>query len=690
MIHLLLSLPWLVLLGWIASFGWFVCQDAFISFRYARNLLEGHGLVYNPGEYVEGYSNFLWVLELAALWGAFGVRPEHTAPWLSVACTAGTLAAMLWWVTRLPGLPYRGLIAWMAMGLVCSSATFAVWTSGWGLETRQFTLFIVLAVVGLSLYRAKLPALLGVSLSLAAAALTRPEGPLFAACCFAWYAVQRRIDIGRWRPNWRAAAALTVPFLVLVVGHYLFRSAYYGEWLPNTYYAKYVRPWYEMGFPYLGAAAVATGLYLLVPLTILSLVKRWRERRDLTYALPVLCMVPHMAFVARMGGDSFEYRPLDIYWPLLAVSAAEGVVRLGRWASSAVGQRQPVAAERLAGRVRAGAVIVFLPVLFYCGGIQGALLFESSQQHPGLTRPGKGHNIRLPQIKENIGWLLAVPGMPTLIDLHDDLQYSGRVSYRLTDLSKWQPYQHMRRGVIPADALAIAYKAGIGPYFLPDLKFIDAYGLTDATIARHPVTKPNRFRTLAHDRRPPPGYFVARGVNFGVSPAAASREEALARAVYAVQVGPALWMPFNAPNLDWVKARFEHFAYDTEADRRFQERLKNARLLIRGPYDVYLDGEYLLYVNDRCDGSKADFFLHVVPHDVADLPAYYRQHGFQNLDFFFPLLPQVRITHGCATRRKLPVPSYPIAAIRTGQFVRSGGNEYKRLWDQEFRFVEGS
>lgn len=46
---------------------WFLTDDAFISFRYARNLVEGHGLVYDLGEYVEGYSNFLWVLELAAL-----------------------------------------------------------------------------------------------------------------------------------------------------------------------------------------------------------------------------------------------------------------------------------------------------------------------------------------------------------------------------------------------------------------------------------------------------------------------------------------------------------------------------------------------------------------------------------------------------------------------------------------------
>ena len=62
------NLPWLVALAWLASAAWFLCDEAFISFRYARNLVEGHGLVFNPGERVEGYANFPWVLELAAPW----------------------------------------------------------------------------------------------------------------------------------------------------------------------------------------------------------------------------------------------------------------------------------------------------------------------------------------------------------------------------------------------------------------------------------------------------------------------------------------------------------------------------------------------------------------------------------------------------------------------------------------------
>ena len=147
----------------MSSAAWFLCDDAFISFRYALNLVEGHGLVFNAGERVEGYTNFLWVLELAALWKVFGLRPENAAPWLSVACTIGTLAAVVWWAASFPGLRQRGLVIWMALGLLCTSATFAVWTSSGGLETRQFTLLVVVAVVCLTVHSGNRRGLLAAS-----------------------------------------------------------------------------------------------------------------------------------------------------------------------------------------------------------------------------------------------------------------------------------------------------------------------------------------------------------------------------------------------------------------------------------------------------------------------------------------------------------------------------------------------
>ena len=565
---LLWYLPWLALLGYLTHVAWFLTDDAFISFRYVRNLVEGHGLVFNSGEYVEGYSNFLWVLELAALWGAFGLRPEHTAPWLSVACTGGTLGAMLWWAAVCPGLPHRRLVGWMGLGVVCSSATFAGWTSGGGLETRQFTFFIVLAVVGLTLYPENRRALLWVSLSLAAAALTRPEGPLFAVCCFGWYAVQRRVGTGRWWPGWRDAAALGAPVVLLVAGHYLWRYGYYGEWLPNTYYAKHVRPWYETGGRYLAAAALETGLYLLLPLAGLALGKGWQARRSLTAALPLSCIAAHMTYIARVGGDHFAYRPLDVYWPLLAVPAAEGLVHLGRWLSTATRRPRPLAGE--GGRAQTWALVLFLPVLFYSGAIQATLLFEEAK----IDKYVREMHFQLHE--GNAGWLPTVPGMPPLTTISNGLrrrlaQQSIGLRFgefrQLTDVEirNWQPYENIDHDIIPDDAVWARGTIGIPPYYLSDTTVIDLRGLTDATVARNPVMHPNHLRRMAHDRGPPPGYLEERGVNFAIFPGVTWTGCCSTR--YAVKVGSDLWMPFDATDHQWVLDRFAgrdlHMNFDT-------------------------------------------------------------------------------------------------------------------------------
>ena len=503
-------LPWLALLGWFSAVAWFLCDDAFISFRYVRNLLEGHGLVFNPGEYVEGYTNFLWVLELAAIWGVLGVPPEKAAPWLSVVCTVGVIAMLGVWLARLPLLRHRRLVAWMAFGLLCSSATFAVWTSGGGLETRQFTLFTVAAVVCLSLWRDRRWGLAAASLSLALAAWTRPEGLLIGVLCIGWFAAQSMADAGRLRPDWRRLAWLAAPFVVLVAAHYLFRYGYYGEWLPNAYYAKHVRPWYESGFRYLWAAAIETGLYLLLPLAAVAARERWRACRDGAFALPLVLIGVHMAYLMRVGGDHFEYRPLDFYWPLLALPAAAGIVHLG--SRLAAVRWLPGLGEMGA---RAWAAVVFAPVLFYAGALQSALLFEGAATRDLLEWVSRPHQRHLELDSDNAGWLLAAPGMPMLVAVSNDLRrltarqsvaasFSRHRAFAAGQLLSYKAYEHMERGLIPEDALMSAGAIGIRFYYLPDLKVIDEQGLTDATIAPQPgrqAQSPTQNRPMTGDRR---------------------------------------------------------------------------------------------------------------------------------------------------------------------------------------------
>ena len=69
--------------------GW-VCDDAFLSFRYAEHFSSGKGLVFNDGEYVEGYSNFLWTVSLAV--GMFcGASPEFLSMAMGIFFFSGTL-----------------------------------------------------------------------------------------------------------------------------------------------------------------------------------------------------------------------------------------------------------------------------------------------------------------------------------------------------------------------------------------------------------------------------------------------------------------------------------------------------------------------------------------------------------------------------------------------------------------------
>ena len=607
--HVLLFLPWLALLAWTAAESWFLIDDAFVSFRYARNLLEGHGLVFNVGERVEGYTNFLWTLELAALWGIFGLRPEHAAPWLSAACTAATVAATLWWMGRLPELKQRKLTAWMALGLLCSSATFAVWTSGGGLETRQFTLFVVLSVVCLSLYRRSRRGLTAASLSLAAAALTRPEGLLIAACCFAWFIAQRMADGGggnaRPRLDWPGLLRLALPFAVLIGAHFLFCYAYYGEWLPNTYYAKHVRPWYEMGFVYLWAAALETGLYLLLPLAWTGMRARLRESRDGIYALPLLLVGAHMAYAARIGGDHFAYRPLDFYWPLLALPAAAGIVYLGSLIAAAARQW---AAPLAAAGARGWALLLFAPVLFYCSAVQGILLAEGNKVHERIRE------LHIELNAENMGILWAVPGMPMLAAVSNNLRkqavaqstgvsHAEHREYAKFLLPLYTPYRGMERGIIAEDAVALD-GARIPAYYIADLTFIDLHGLIDAAIARMPVTTPNHKRKNSHDRRPTAEYIEQRGVNFTPYPAALSAEDALSHADYAIEVGPGLWMPFDSTDRRWALDRFS--GRDLRIRYSFSNESPSANRILQAQGGFLAGERFLGRFKDGFDGWRLE------------------------------------------------------------------------------------
>ena len=98
----------------------------------------------------------------------------------------------------------------------------------------------------------------------------------------------------------------------------------------------------------------------------------------------------------------------------------------------------------------------------------------------------------------------------------------------------------------------------------------------------------------------------------------------------------------------------------------------------RSNFDLYRQDNRLLYLRETCADADtaAGFFLHILPQDVADLPADRQAAGFANLDFAFA---RWGGSFDGKCLAAIPLPEYPIKAIRTGQHLPGQGE----LWAAE-------
>ena len=102
-----------------------------------------------------------------------------------------------------------------------------------------------------------------------------------------------------------------------------------------------------------------------------------------------------------------------------------------------------------------------------------------------------------------------------------------------------------------------------------------------------------------------------------------------------------------------------------------------------GRFRVYLENNDLTYYKTDCtaDHTREEFFLHIYPARAADLPAARRPHGFANRDFAFG---ERGALYGYNCWAKAALPDYPIARIRTGQYIPGKGE----VWQVEFPVAE--
>lgn len=205
-------------------------DDAYITFRYAQNIIDGNGMVYNPGERVLGTTTPIYSFTMAILGSVFG-GIDAPFPWIAllVNTIADVLTAIL--LIRLSqSLGHRraGYATAFIWAIAPMSVTFAIG----GMETSVFV-FLMIATFYFYSKGSLVLASLMASLSL----LTRPDALLFIlplGLDRLRRAILVRESSLRERISFNEVAAFAIPTLLWVV----FAFLYFGNPLPNSIAAK--------------------------------------------------------------------------------------------------------------------------------------------------------------------------------------------------------------------------------------------------------------------------------------------------------------------------------------------------------------------------------------------------------------------------------------------------------------------
>jgi len=270
-----------------------VCDDAYISFRVSRNLVEGHGLTYNPGERVQAFTNPLWTLLMAL---AYSLTRDvyFTSILLSMVLTIGGVALLTF------GLACSWREATLCALVLGVSKAFVDFSTS-GLENPLTNFLLVLFVWVLLRLPDSKRKLFWLSLLTSLGAVNRLDTVLLflppLVCVFL---------TSKQSPRFRAVAVGSLP----IVAWELFAVIYYGFWAPNTAYAKLNNgiPAFELIRQ--GAFYLADSLLVdPVTLTVIALgmaAPIILKRKDL---LPLsIGLLLYGLYVLKIGGDFMSGR----------------------------------------------------------------------------------------------------------------------------------------------------------------------------------------------------------------------------------------------------------------------------------------------------------------------------------------------------------------------------------------------
>jgi len=319
-----------LLVAHMAYYAYIDVDDAYISYRYARNFARGDGLLFNPGEPpVEGYSNFLWVVILSGV-ARLGLDLPAAARTLGAALSVTALVGM---AAALRQSRSGKLTIWAACLWLAASGAYAMWSVS-GLEVGLLAALLALTAILLAREeRTGRGAASGFVLALVA--LARAEGAIFFVAAFTvrLLAHSRRRSTRSLREDVKWALAFAAPLLAFL----LWRIGYYGDWLPNTVHAKSGGGYLYhalRGAHYLFEFLASGGALLALSITAAALLRMDRPIVRHRLAGSVL----YVALIAIAGGDWMPmFRFFSPILPWLCALAAIGLAALAEGMPSHAG-----------------------------------------------------------------------------------------------------------------------------------------------------------------------------------------------------------------------------------------------------------------------------------------------------------------------------------------------------------------